>query len=79
MYKQMANAIECFKRMVGRTILLVWLIISPHISTNTTVTCRFKVTVSVELVFSKRGVARAETNFKKLAYVAKKGNFNKRL
>jgi len=79
MYKQMANAIECFKRMVGRIILLGWLIISPHISNNTTVTCRFKVTVSVELAFSKVEDARAETNFKKVAYVVEKSIFNKRL
>jgi hypothetical protein len=75
MYTQMANAIECFKRSVGRFVLLLWLMISPHISVNSTVTCRFKVTVSVELAILKERRTRAETIFKKVAKVRKKGNF----
>jgi hypothetical protein len=49
--------------------------ISPHISVNSTVTCRFKVTVSVELAILKERRTRAETIFKKVAKVRKKGNF----
>jgi len=51
--------------------------ISPHLSLDDIVTCRFLVTVVVELVFSKGRGRRAETIFKKVAEVVKKVIFKK--
>jgi hypothetical protein len=53
------------------------MMISPLISLNNIVTCRFRVTVVMELAFSKGQGKRAETIFKKVAKVKKKVNFKK--
>jgi len=72
---KMANAIENVKRNGWKYFRLMCLITSLLCIPKYTVTCRFRVTITVELGLLKGEERRPSTIFKKVAYVTKKFNF----
>ena len=71
----MANAKETVKRKVWYYLPLLCLITSLLCKPNYTFTCRFGVTISVELGLLKGGEQRPSTIFKKVAKVVKNCSF----